>query len=212
MFMAAIGDISGNLPALQAALHAIDDAGIHTVVNVGDSVAGQPDGNGVMNALRERAITSVQGMRDRFVVRYQRKRDAVHKRLSADDAAAVERAHEALSSENLEYLRGLRKHERLVIEGLSIYVCHGSPSSQTDFIQEDTAQNRLQRHREVTNADIVICGGRHSGFVRFDARTLFVHPGSLVAPGAPGIAHYAVVNTETDPWSVEFCEAPYEET
>ncbi len=73
MLMAALGDIHGNLPALQAVLDAIDAEGIQTVVNTGDTVVGYPWPDDVIARLRERDVPSAQSESDRTVFRLARK-------------------------------------------------------------------------------------------------------------------------------------------
>ena len=208
MLMAAFGDVCGSLPALRAVLDAVDEAGIHTIVNVGDRVVGGPQPNEVIGLLRERGIASVQGIWDRRTVRFVRKRATLARRLSATEFDALERTYDALHCEALEFLRGLPQQRVLEIEGLRVFLCHGAPGSPSDILPEDAGPMKLQRAREAANADIIICGGARTPCARTIDDALFVFPGPAAVPGSQE-ATYAVINTETEPWLAEFRQAPY---
>jgi len=206
MYLAALGDIHGNLPALDAALHAIDDAGILTVLNTGDCVGGGAGSNEVLDRLRERRMLSVQGEMDRQVLHFLRKREPLRKKLDPAEFAMLERAYESLASRNLEALRDLPKKREIIMEGIGICLFHGVPTSQSDFLKEDDDLNRFRRIREISECRLYISGGTHKRFFRFVDEALFVNPGAVDTPGA---AQFAIIDTETNPWSVRFEQAPY---
>ncbi len=209
MILAALGDIHGNLPALEAALEAIDEAGIHTIVNTGDCVVGFPWPNEVVDILRSREILTVQGERDRFAVRFLRKQETLRKKWGASEFRAVQWTHEAARTDTLEYLRSLPRRRHLHLEGLGITVCHGTLTSQSEGLHPDDPESRFQRQWEEARSDVVILGRTHIPFHRWVRGTLFVNPGSA-GMNEDGAARYALINTETDPWSVEFQEARYD--
>jgi putative phosphoesterase len=211
MYMAAIGDIHGNLPAFQAVLAAIDDEGIQTIVNTGDAVAGHPWPNEVIDLLRNRNIPSVQGETDRRVVHFLRKQETLRRKLSEDEFDALRQTHAALHSHNLEFLRSLPRHRMLRVEDIDLCVCHGTPGSQSETLDEEDPPGRFQRVRELTNARIVISGATHEPFSRTVDATLFVNPGAVgVAPSGARIARYARIDTETEPWEAHIQEVLYQ--
>jgi len=204
MLMAAFGDVHGNWPALRSVLEAIDAEGIQTVVNTGDIVVGYPWPDEVVACLRERGIPGVQSESDRAVVRFARKTDTLRKHLAPDDFEAHAWAHEHLHSANIEYLRSLPKCLRLTVDAVDIAVCHGTPSSVRGTLEEGMDVARFQRERESANTPLVICSRTHQGFSRLVEETLFVNPGSVCpSPGTEPTASYAVISTETSPWSAE---------
>ena len=208
MLMAAFGDVCGSLPALRAVLNAVDEAGIHTIVNVGDSVVGGPEPNEVIGLLRERGIASVQGIWDRRTVRFVRKGATLARRLSATEFDALKRTYDALHCDALEFLRGLPQQRVLEIEGLRVFLCHGAPGSRWDILPEDADPMKLQRAREAANADIVISGGAPTPYARTVDQALFVWPGPAAGHDSQE-ATYAVINTESDPWQAQFRQVPY---
>lgn len=210
MYLAAIGDIHGNLPALEAVLAAIDEQGIQTVVNAGDLVVGHPWPNEVIDLTRNRNIPSVQGELDRRVVHFLRKQETLRRKLSEDEFEALRRTHVAIQSYNLEFLRSLPRRRMLHVENIDICVCHGTPTSQSDTLDEEDPPGKFRRARELTNAQIVISGATHRPFSRTVDGTLFVNPGSAgMSRGVARVATYAIVDTETDPWEARIQELDY---
>ena len=210
MLLAAIGDIHGNLPALEAVLAAIDDAGIHTIVNTGDCVVGHPWPNEVVALLRARRIPTVQGESDRLAARLERKRARIERETAPDQLASIRETHEALLSSNLEYLAGLPRVLTVEVDGISVCVCHGTPQSQSDSLRAGDELSAFRRIREAANTDIVICGRTHVSFSKLADNALFANPGSVgVSASGEAAAQYMTISTETEPWEARLYSVPY---
>ncbi|MFP4500172.1 MAG: metallophosphoesterase family protein [Candidatus Hydrogenedentota bacterium] len=207
MILAALGDIDGHLPALDAVLAAVDEAGVFTVLHTGNSVAGRPTDGAVLARLSAREVPAVLGRRDRLVVRYHKKAAALAKRLPADELNIVRRTYGNLASTELEALGSRPEARMLTVEGVHIALCHGALGNRKDVLAAETSLAKLQRQRELARADLVLAGGQAAPFFRMVGGTLFVGPGPLVA--APRVARYALINTDADPWLVDFAEAPF---
>lgn len=211
MLLAAIGDIHGNLPALQAVLNEIEDAGILTILNTGDNVVGYPWPNEVIEMLREKNIPTTQGEMDRLATRFVRKQESLRDKLSNVEYEALRWTHENTRSENLEHMKDLPKKLELVFEDIPIFLCHGTPSTQMDQLGAEDSPTRYRRERETANARLIICGRTHRPHARLVDDALFVNPGSVGMPPDDGaLASYAIINTESEPWSVEFRNAVYD--
>jgi predicted phosphodiesterase len=204
MLLAVIGGIHGNVAALEKALERVAAEGIHLVLCTGNVAAGGPHPNEVIDLLRERRVVCVQGESDRRVVRALRKAASLKARLPEDVYAALEKAHELLSSANVEFLRSLPRERVLSVETTSLHLCHGTVSSQSDALRETDSLDRFRRQREAANADIIVCGSDGPAFVRWVEQTLFVNPGELV--GELGGARFITVNTDAEPFEAAFHE------
>ena len=211
MIIAALGDIHGNLPAFNAVIRAIDDAGIETIVNTGDCVVGFPWANEVVDRLQERDIPSVQGEMDRLTARCHRKTSTLRRRLTSDEFAEVRWTYENVSSRNLEYLARLPRQRILVVDNVPVFICHGTAGDVSDELGDAAEPARFRRVHEATNAPIVIFGNTHHPFARTVDGTLFVNPGSAgYADEAASLAHYAIISTESDPWQADLCYVEYD--
>lgn len=197
MLIAVIGGAHGCATALGSALARIDDLGIHTALCTGNLAAGGDDGDRVIERLRERRVTCVQGELDRLVVRALRKADSLRKRFPDAEFDAIVRAHESLASGNIEFLRALPQRIALTFEGKSVYLCHGSVSSQSAATRPDDSLDRFRRQREAANSDVIVCGSDEDAFVRAVDTTLFVNPGRLDV--ASDCVSFAVLDTDAEP-------------
>ena len=211
MLLTAIGDIHGNLPALEAVLRAVDERGIQTIVNTGDAIAGFPWPNEVVDLLRARAIPSVQGRTDWLVARFSRSEAKIRRQWPAEYAEHLHWTHSATRSENIEFLLRLPKQRTLTVDGIPVFFCHGSPGGRFATLHADDPDETFRRQREIAMAPIIVTGDTHQPFARWVDETLFVNPGSVGMPGCNAVeAHYAIINTEDDPWQTEFHRVPYD--
>ncbi len=201
MLFAVLGGPHGNAAALDAALADVAAQGIHSVLCTGNLAVGGDQPNGVIDRMRERRVTCVQGESDRLVVRALRKAASMKERLGDERFDAIARAHEALTSVNLEFLRALPRTRTLPVETVGLFLCHGTVSSQSDEIAEDESIERFRRQREAANTEIIVCGSDGNPFIKWIDQTLFVNPGSLDA--GEHAAHYIMINTDAEPYRAE---------
>ena len=210
MLIAVIGDVHGNLPALEAVLMEIDDAGIQTIVNTGDCVVGHPWPNEVIDMLRARSVATVQGESDRLAARFERKKARIEREIPPDILVRIRETHEATNSGNLEFLAGLPRVSHLTVDGIAVCLCHGTPQGQGDALYENAEIRVYRRLREAANADIIVCGRTHLAFSRIVDNTLFVNPGAVgVSADGRRVAQYATISTEAEPWEAQILSVPY---
>jgi len=208
MILVALGDTHGNVKALEAVLAAVDEEGIQTILHAGDSVAGHGGNAGSVASLQSRGIPNVQGETDRKVVRFLRKRATMERKCDQETFRALEQASDDCSSVQLEYLRGLPRVWQGEIDGISIAMCSGSVTSASDILRDDDDIARFERQRETIPAQILVMGGSHEPFEKRVGDTLVVSPGT-VGMGAEGLAHFATISTESEPWQVDFRSVSY---
>jgi len=210
MLFAVLGDIHGNLPALEAALAEIDRNGIRLVCCTGDLVVGHPYPNEVIERLEAVHAVTVQGVKDRETALFKRRTERLRARLSAEAFAEVEETYRRTRSAHIETLRRLPRRVTTTAEGVSVLVCHSCPSGQEDGLYEDTPRGRFQRERECANVDIVACGMTHAAFSIDVDGTLFVNPGSLgMSPDGRPRGTFAIVDTDATPFRAEAVAVAY---
>jgi len=206
MLLAVLGDCNGHAAALGAALNHIAEEGILTIFQTGN-LAGPEGSDSVIQLLREHGVRVCQGEMDRMLVRFEQKSDTFRRKLEQEEFDWIAAAHARLSSEGLEYLRGLSKRIDREVDGIKMHCCHGSPASQSEIIDAETPHTRLQRHRESSGAALLMCGGAKEPFHRWVDGALFVGPGHLVA--APGEAQFTLIDTDAAPWQVTVVRLAY---
>ncbi|HOZ45861.1 MAG TPA: metallophosphoesterase family protein [Candidatus Hydrogenedentes bacterium] len=205
MLFAVLGAIRGHLAALDAVLAEIDHDGILCILNIGNSVVGYDTPNEVIDRLRVRGITSVQGVLDRYAALFSSKESRLRTKC-AEDYDAIAETHARLRSANIEYLLELPRMRRIVLDGLPVALCHGAPSSHHAALKASDPDPLFRRERErVPEARIIVCGHGDAPFARCVDDTLFVSAGAVgrVSPECTG-GTYAVVSTESEPWTVTF--------
>ena len=179
--VAALYDIHGNLPALEAVLAEVGDAA--TIVVGGDFSRGPMP---VETVDRLRGL----GERARFI------------RGNADRPAAGEGVWEMtlLGGERLDFLAGLPETVTIDVAGLgSVLFCHGSPRSDEDIITAVTPDERLGRMLEGVAERTVVCGHTHHQFDRVSHGARIVNAGSVGMPyeGRPG-AYWAMIGPDVE--------------
>lgn len=207
MYMAVFCAVRGNLPALNAVLDAVDERGIETVFNAGNTVGAFPWPNEVIAALQQRAIPTVQGVDDRNTARFLRGTGGSLRKVSPDKRRAIAWSHTNTHSTNIEWLGTLPKEHRVTLEGIDIVLCHAAPTSTKEMLTPETSRDVFERQRETANARLILCGGSGEPFARQVQETLFVCPGAVTGPNG---ARYAIVDTESAPWTASFHEVPYD--
>jgi putative phosphoesterase len=194
--VAAISDIHGNLPALEAVLAEIDGEAVDEIVVAGDTAHG-PWAAEVVDLLVERDARCVRGNADREVVN-RSDRFGPLAPWSAD----------RLGERRLGVVAGWPLTLELSSDGLGdVLVCHSTPSSDDPIYTKITPDEDLVGIFEDVTADVVVCGHTHMQYDRTLSSGLrVVNPGSVGMPyeGAQG-AYWALLGPD-----VEFRRTTYD--
>ena len=196
MRVAAISDIHGNLPALEAVLAEIDQEDVDEIVVAGDTAHG-PWPAEVVDLLVERGARCVRGNADRDVLERSDRFGALAP-WSAD----------RLGERRLAVVRDWPLTLELSIAGLGdVLVCHSTPQSEDPVYTRITPESELESIFETVGAEVVVCGHTHMQYDRPLANgPRIVNPGSVGMPydGARG-AYWALLGPD-----VEFRRTEYD--
>jgi putative phosphoesterase len=168
--VAALHDVHGNLPALDAVLDDIDREGVDTIVSGGDVVWG-PLPAECLERLRSANARFVRENADRDVVRGSYPIDVF--------------ARERLSTEQRDFVAGLPLLLELDLQPLGrVLFCHATPHADDDIVTRDTPDDAVAAAPADVDADVVVVGHTH---VWFDRHV----PGSprLVNAGSVGMPY-----------------------
>ncbi|MBI5726068.1 MAG: metallophosphoesterase family protein [Planctomycetes bacterium] len=181
MIVALTGDIHANLPALLAVLDDAKRRGAEMTLNSGDSVGYGAFPQEVVSLLRERKIAGVVGNYDARTMAIKtlsaRRKPRNHLKI-----LAFNWAYDRLSEAGREYLKSLPKEIRLTLEGKRLLLTHGSVESIKEYIDADTAQERLDELARLSDADIVVSGHSHLPFIGRSGKCIFINTGSVGRP------------------------------
>ena len=189
MRIAAIYDVHGNLPALEATLAEVDALGPDLIL-VGGDVAGGPMPRATLDrliALADRA-QFIRGNGDREVVAFY---DG-HPSTGQDEnpfAAVSAWAATQITRAQRDFLASFAETAVLDVEGLGqVLFCHGSPRSDQEMITSATPEHRLKAMLRGVPQMTVVCGHTHMQFERGLNGKRVINAGSVGMPyeGRPG--------------------------
>jgi predicted phosphodiesterase len=187
MRVAAIYDIHGNLPALEAVLHDIHREEVNHVVVGGDVVPG-PMPRETLTCLLDFDIPAqfIQGNGEVEVLAQMAGVDTGN--VPEQFREAVRWVAQQLQPEYERLLAGWPKTHRVEIRGLGeVLFCHATPRSDTEVFTRLTPEDRLLPVFAGLNVPVVICGHTHMQFDRTIGRVRVVNAGSVGMPyGDPG--------------------------
>ncbi len=173
MRVAALYDVHGNLPALEAVLAEIPD---DAAIVVGGDVAMGPLPSETLERLRSVGdrVRWIRGNADRELAPGE---DG----LAPPDVLAW--AREQLSAEQIQFLHGLPERLELEVDGLGrVQFCHASPRNDVDVFLEGTQEERVAPLFAGVEADTVVCGHTHMQFDREIAGIRVINAGSVGMP------------------------------
>lgn len=185
--VAALYDIHGNLPALEAVLEEIRRAGVDLVVVGGDVLPG-PMPRETLACLfdLEIPIQLIHGNGDREVLAH--KRGTGSGTLPEQAREAIRWTAEQLDPEHEQWLAGWPATLLVEIDGFGeVLFCHATPRNDTEIFTRLTPEERLVPVFAGIDASLVVCGHTHMQFDRRIGSVRVVNAGSVGMPfGEPG--------------------------
>ncbi|MGI8421142.1 MAG: metallophosphoesterase family protein [Gaiellaceae bacterium] len=202
MRVAALYDVHGNLPALEAVLADVPD---DAVIVVGGDVAAGPFPAETLERLRAlgERVRWLRGNADRELTPGEEELAPPEALEWVPDVLGWLRSR--LHPEQLAFLHGLPPTVELDIDGLGhVLFCHATPRNDVDIFTERTPEERISPWFAGVSADLVVCGHTHTQFERRIAGIRVVNAGSVGmayenSPGAywtllgPGVARYSAL-------------------
>jgi putative phosphoesterase len=178
--VAALYDVHGNLPALEAVLADVEQADVDRIVFGGDVISGPwpPETLDRVLGLGDRALV-VLGNADRDLEPWRRERlgDAGH-----------------------ALVLGWPLTVSLDVDGLGrVLFCHATPRSDEEIVTRLTPEERLAEILDGVEADVVVHGHVHVRYDRRAAGFRIVNPGSVGLPyeAQPG-AYWAILGPHVE--------------
>jgi predicted phosphodiesterase len=187
MRVAALYDIHGNLPALEAVLEEIRAVGVDLIVVGGDVLPGPMPAETLDRLLNlEIPVQFIRGNGEA----------AVLAQLAGIESSTLpEQAREAirwtaqpLSSERRRVIASWPATFRVPVRGLGeALFCHATPRNDTEIFTRMTPEERLLPVFEGIDFPLVVCGHTHMQFDRMVGKIRVVNAGSVGMPfGSPG--------------------------
>lgn len=197
--LAIIADIHANIYALQEVLKDIEKQDVDQTICVGDLVGYATFPNEVIDLIRASEILTIQGNYDESVAE-----DLLVCGCDYKDPKKMEQAahsliwtQETVTSENKEWLENLPKEYRMTIAGKEVYLVHGSPRKNNEYLYRDNQaiDEILQQYQ----FDILICGHTHKPYFKVANNRYIINAGSAGKPkhGNPHATYVIIEITES---------------
>jgi len=221
MRIAVLSDIHSNVFALEAVLEDLQRRSVEKTVDLGDILYGPIAPGRTCALLQEHSIVHVQGNQDRLI-REVAKSDIISN-------PTLQLMFRELSEDQRSWLSSL-PHDLYLTD--DVYLCHGSPQSDTDYLLEDIANGRPQVREESeivrmlgnVTVPLILCGHTHlPRIVELSSGQTVINPGSVGLPAyrdeLPTLhamenfshhASYAIVEKRGAGWCVELIRVPYD--
>ena len=187
MRVAAIYDVHGNLPALEAVLQDIRQAEVDQVVVGGDVVPGPMPRETLTRLLDlDIPVQFIQGNGDREVLAQMSGTEPVS--VPERFREVVRWSAQQLHPEYGQRLAGWPATLRIEIHGLGeVLFCHATPRNDTEIFTRVTPEERLLPVFGGLDVPVVVCGHTHMQFDRTIGSARVVNAGSVGMPyGEPG--------------------------
>ena len=196
MRVAALYDIHGNLPALEAVLDDVRRAGVDLVV-VGGDVCPGPMCTESLACLRALELPTrfICGNGDRDTLALA----------SGEAAVGVPEAYlpamrwvaTQLDAEALSFIAQWPATLSIEIDGLGhVQFCHATPQSDTPIFTRLTAEERLTPLFDAAGANVVVCGHTHMQFDRMVGSVRVVNAGSVGMPFGDAGAYWLLLGPD----------------
>lgn len=196
MRIAALYDVHGNLPALEAVLDAVREAAADAIVVGGDVLPGPMPGECL-------DLLSTSGLPTSFI-QGNGERDVLTQ-LAGDEPVRVPEPHrhvirwtaEQLSPAHRQAIAAwpltLQVHSHTLGD---VLVCHATPWHDNEILTRETPESSLLPSFHGLGASLVVCGHTHMQFDRRVGEVRVVNAGSVGMPfGEPG-AYWLLLDTD----------------
>ncbi len=212
MKFAVIGDIHGNVYALESVLKDIYIKEVDFIISTGDLVGYFPNPNEVIALMKEFNVLVVQGNHDKYIGESDKITDEQLASMSEEERMCKSSStfiNWVLTDENRKYLKNLPKNLKLSLDNKEMIVVHGSPFDISEYMHDD--DELLSSFASKIEQDIIISGHTHLPYVKNILNKTFINSGSVGKPknGNPN-STYLLVSVEKDQINCEIQEVSYD--
>ena len=194
--IAAIYDIHGNLPALEAVLDEIESERVDQIVVGGDVIPGPMPCETLERLLGLKTQTNFIRGNGELAVLQQLSGETVTGVPEAVRPIIEWTAHQ-LETRHQMLLPQWPKTLQIDLPSLGpILFCHATPRNENEIFTRETPEDRLTPIFVRTDAAVVVCGHTHMQFDRNVAGIRIVNAGSVGMPFGPPGAYWLLLGNE----------------
>ncbi|MBS1262902.1 MAG: Phosphodiesterase [Methanonatronarchaeales archaeon] len=199
--VALVSDVHGNLPALESALPVLESADL--VLCAGDVVGYYTFPNEVVDIARGYGWRCVRGNHENALLDGE-------ELFNPEAADSVRWTAGELEETNGEWIEGLPAELSLELEGVNVFVTHGSPGDPDRYVMPDVSSMAVRGMLETCGCDVLVLGHTHVPMGREVEEGVLVNPGSVGQPrdGDPRLS-VALMEVSGGSTDFEFVRKPY---
>ena len=196
MPLAALYDIHGNLPALEAVLADLRAAGVDDLVIGGDVVPG-PMPRECLAVLRDLDLPTlfVRGNGDRAILEARGGHPLAY--VPPAFRGVIEWTAGQLSEDDVRWMATWPAAVTVHMDPFGpVLFCHATPRNDTELFTRRTAEEKLVPVFAGVGAPVVVCGHTHMQFDRLVGDTRVVNAGSVGMPFGRAGAYWLLLDEE----------------
>jgi putative phosphoesterase len=184
MKLIVLGDIHGNLPALEKCLAEARREGFDRLLHAGDLVGYGPDTDEVIQRVRRERVEGVRGNWDEAVAWDLETIGSHHPDRRLSDAAVVSYAAtcEKTSRIGKSILGNLPFEIHFRESGMTFSLVHANPVDNTTYLFEDSDELTFAEYSKASGVDVLLFGHAHQHFHRQVRTHHFICVGSVGVP------------------------------
>jgi len=194
--IAALYDIHGNLPALEAVLDVVRRESVDLIVVGGDVFPGPLCLESLQRLMAlDVPVQFIKGNGDRETCSLGE--GLVSSSVPARYVPSMQWVADQMQADTRRFVQAWPATTTVDLDGVGrVLFCHATPTSDTDIFTRLTPEARLRPLFEDTGADLVICGHTHMAFDRRIGKVRVVNAGSVGMPFGEPAAYWLLLTQE----------------
>lgn len=214
MRIAVMGDIHGNIVALERCYREAIWRGADSFIFLGDYTADLPNPREVMDMLyeinKEFPCYFIKGNKEGYWINHRNNMNKDEWSDYNSSSGMLYYTYSQLTDEDVDFFEQLPISRRLDFEGVSsIIICHGSPFVSNENMVRGTKQ--IKDIVKKTDAPYILCAHTHRQWKwEWEGKTV-INPGSVGLPlGSEGKTQFAIIESVDGKWQEELITLSYD--
>jgi predicted phosphodiesterase len=207
--VAILGDIHGNLPALEAVLEHVEQQAPDEVLVSGDLIGRGPQGTDVVRRIAATGWRCVRGNHEDYTLAF--KRGTISEAWRSEEEWAASRWMGAELSDDAAAWVDALPHAFHSVMSPTLYLTHGTPRSNREGLMPESDDDDLRFHLAQAGSPVLLCGHTHRSMHRIVDGNHVINVGSVGLPfNGDRRAQYAIVACDEGRVDVTFHCVPYD--